>query len=74
MRFSDEVTVRPLVDWAQASREARDGSCWLEMARDRDRFRRRVEDAGKVISVCLSPEHRRLVWEKLQTQAALNNM
>ncbi|KAG5261343.1 hypothetical protein AALO_G00302920 [Alosa alosa] len=70
VRFSDELTVRPLVAWAFASKAARNGSCWMEMARDRDRFRRRVEDAGKVISPCLSHDHRRLVWERLQQQSA----
>ncbi|XP_012688100.2 protein phosphatase 1 regulatory subunit 15A isoform X2 [Clupea harengus] len=71
VRFSDEVKVRPLVAWAFASRAARDGSYWMQMVRDRDRFHRRVEEAGKVISPCLSHKHRCLVWERLQTHSAL---
>ncbi|XP_062371919.1 protein phosphatase 1 regulatory subunit 15A isoform X2 [Sardina pilchardus] len=71
VRFSDEVTVRPLVAWAFASKAARNGSCWMEMARDRHRFGRRVEDAGKVISPCLSHDHRRMVWDRRQQQSAL---
>jgi len=64
--FSDKVTVHPLVAWSFASREARDGSCWLQMARDRERFRRRVENIENVIKPCLTPEHRASVWERLQ--------
>ncbi|XP_072573889.1 uncharacterized protein [Paramormyrops kingsleyae] len=63
--FSEKVKVRPLVAWAFASRVARDGSCWLQMARDRDRFRRRVEAASDVIGPVLLPQHRAAVWERL---------
>ncbi|XP_072563705.1 uncharacterized protein [Paramormyrops kingsleyae] len=63
--FSEKVEVRPLVAWAFASRVARDGSCWLQMARDRDRFRRRVEAASDVIGPVLLPQHRAAVWERL---------
>ncbi|XP_076828545.1 protein phosphatase 1 regulatory subunit 15A [Brachyhypopomus gauderio] len=66
VRFTEEVTVRHLVAWTFASRAARDGSCWLQLARDRDRFRRRVEQVGEVISPCLTAEHRARVWERLQ--------
>ncbi|XP_036372446.1 protein phosphatase 1 regulatory subunit 15A [Megalops cyprinoides] len=66
VRFSDNVQLRPLVAWAFASRAARDGSCWQEMARDRDRFRRRVQAASDIITPCLLPQHRARVWEKLQ--------
>ncbi|XP_051994553.1 protein phosphatase 1 regulatory subunit 15A-like [Xyrauchen texanus] len=66
--FSDEVTVHPLVAWRFASRAARDGSCWLQMARDRERFKRRVENIEKVIKLCLSPEHRACVWKRLQRE------
>ncbi|XP_051578521.1 protein phosphatase 1 regulatory subunit 15A-like [Myxocyprinus asiaticus] len=66
--FSDEITVHPLVAWSFASRAARDGSCWLQMARDRVRFRRRVENTEKVIKLCLTPEHRACVWKRLQRE------
>ncbi|XP_048852097.1 protein phosphatase 1 regulatory subunit 15A [Brienomyrus brachyistius] len=66
VRFSEKVEVRPLVAWAFASRVSRDGSCWLQMARDRDRFRRRVEAASDVIGPVLLPQHRAAVWERLQ--------
>ncbi|XP_067257434.1 protein phosphatase 1 regulatory subunit 15A [Chanodichthys erythropterus] len=69
--FSDKVTVHPLVVWSFASRAARDGSCWLQMARDRERFRRRVENIENVIKPCLTPEHRASVWERLQRKTWL---
>lgn len=56
--FSDQVTVRPLVAWSFASRAARDGSCWMQMARDRERFRRRAESIETLIKPCLTAEHR----------------
>ncbi|KAJ8373035.1 hypothetical protein AAFF_G00271630 [Aldrovandia affinis] len=64
VRFSEEVEVRPLVTWAFARRAARDGSCWLEMARDRDRFRRRVLAASDIISPFLDANHRASVWAR----------
>ncbi|XP_035275723.1 protein phosphatase 1 regulatory subunit 15A isoform X1 [Anguilla anguilla] len=66
VQFSEEVEVRPLVAWAFASRAARDGSCWLQMARDRDRFRRRVQTASDIISPFLLANHRARVWERFQ--------
>uniref|UniRef100_A0A8C1YJ87 Protein phosphatase 1 regulatory subunit 15A n=1 Tax=Cyprinus carpio TaxID=7962 RepID=A0A8C1YJ87_CYPCA len=56
--FSDQVTVRPLVAWSFASRAARDGSCWMQMARDRERFRRRAESVETLLKPCLTAEHR----------------
>ncbi|XP_072543916.1 protein phosphatase 1 regulatory subunit 15A [Salminus brasiliensis] len=69
VRFSDEVTVHTLVTWSFASREARDGSCWLQLARDRERFRRRVAITGEVLSPCLTAQHRARIWDKLQREA-----
>ncbi|KAI4900149.1 hypothetical protein NFI96_023870 [Prochilodus magdalenae] len=66
VRFSEEVTVHHLVAWSFACREARDGSCWMELARDRERFRRRVERTGEVLSPCLTEQHRARVWDRLQ--------
>ncbi|XP_029107982.1 protein phosphatase 1 regulatory subunit 15A isoform X2 [Scleropages formosus] len=65
VRFSDAVKVHPMVVWKFASRVARDGSWWLEMARDRERFRRRVRAASDVISPCLLPQHRARVWRRI---------
>ncbi|KAL1270541.1 hypothetical protein QQF64_029557 [Cirrhinus molitorella] len=66
--FSDKVTVHPLVVWSFASRAARSGSCWMQMARDRERFRRRVESIEPVLKPCLTPEHTANVWERLQSK------
>lgn len=69
--FSDKVTVRPLVAWSFASRAARDGSCWMRMARDRERFRRRAESVEKIITPCFTPEHRADVWKRLQRETLI---
>uniref|UniRef100_A0A3B4E2K8 Protein phosphatase 1 regulatory subunit 15A n=1 Tax=Pygocentrus nattereri TaxID=42514 RepID=A0A3B4E2K8_PYGNA len=69
VRFSEEVTVHHLIAWSSASQAARDGSCWLELARDRERFRRRVERTGEVLNPCLTAEHRARVWDRLQRGA-----
>lgn len=68
--FSEHVCVRPLLVWSYASRSARDGSCWLQMARDRERFRRRVQTLEPVLKPCLMPEHRARVWERLHINTA----
>lgn len=63
--FSEKVTIHNFEDWGSASQEARDGSCWMEMARDRARFKRRVEKTGEIISPCLTAEHRARVLDRL---------
>ncbi|KAF5907050.1 protein phosphatase 1 regulatory subunit 15A-like [Clarias magur] len=63
--FSEKVTIHNLEDWGSASQEARDGSCWMEMARDRARFKRRVENTGELIRWCLTAEHRAKVLDRL---------
>ncbi|KAA0723946.1 hypothetical protein E1301_Tti015365 [Triplophysa tibetana] len=68
--FNDKVTVRPLVAWSFAGRAARNGSCWMQMARDRERFRRRVESVENIITACLTPAHRAGVWERLQKKTS----
>ncbi|XP_016346127.1 protein phosphatase 1 regulatory subunit 15A-like isoform X2 [Sinocyclocheilus anshuiensis] len=68
--FSDQLTVRPLVAWSFASRAARDGSCWMQMARDRERFRRRAESIETLLKPCLTAEHRAGVWERLQRKTS----
>ncbi|XP_016099467.1 protein phosphatase 1 regulatory subunit 15A isoform X2 [Sinocyclocheilus grahami] len=68
--FSDKVTVCPLVAWSFASRAARDGSCWMQMARDRERFRRRAESIETLLKPCLTADHRAGVWERLQRKTS----
>lgn len=65
VHFNEEVTIHNLEAWDGASRAARDGSCWMELARDRERFRRRVEKTGEIISLCLAPQHRARVLNEL---------
>ncbi|GAA6089733.1 protein phosphatase 1 regulatory subunit 15A isoform X3 [Tachysurus ichikawai] len=69
VRFSEEVTIHTLEAWGFASQAARDGSCWMEMARDRDRFKKRVEIAGELISPCLTAQHRARVLDRLRSHS-----
>ncbi|KAK3546462.1 hypothetical protein QTP70_026313 [Hemibagrus guttatus] len=71
VRFSEEVTIHTLDAWGLASQAARDGSCWMEMVRDRDRFKRRVEKAEEIISPCLAAQHRARVLDRLLSYSAL---
>ena len=54
--FSDYVTIRLLFE-SDACREARCGN-WMRAARNRQRFRWRIEACAKVIEFCLEPVHR----------------
>lgn len=57
VRFSPVVQVHVMHTWPFARQASRKGH-WEEMARDRDRFRRRVLETEKAIGHCLSPAHR----------------
>ncbi|XP_040019318.2 uncharacterized protein LOC120809528 [Gasterosteus aculeatus] len=57
VHFSPEVQVHVMRTWPFARQASRKGH-WEEMARDRDRFRRRVWEAEQTIGRCLSPDHR----------------
>ncbi|XP_038237507.1 protein phosphatase 1 regulatory subunit 15A [Dermochelys coriacea] len=65
VRFSPFVTVHPLLVWPFASRAARRGP-WEELARDRSRFRRRIEQLGAILEPCLDPGHRAQAWRKIR--------
>lgn len=71
VRFSEDIKVHNLVAWSFASREARDGACWMQLARDRERFKRRVERTGEVLSPCLTSQHRAKIWDRLQSSAKM---
>lgn len=60
VRFSPVVHVHVMRSWLFARQASRKGN-WEEMARDRDRFQRRVKEAEGSIGPCLSPAHRRKV-------------
>uniref|UniRef100_A0A8C3XS88 Protein phosphatase 1 regulatory subunit 15A n=1 Tax=Chelydra serpentina TaxID=8475 RepID=A0A8C3XS88_CHESE len=68
VRFCPVVTVRPLLVWPFASRAARRGP-WEELARDRSRFCRRVEQLGAILGPCLEPGHRARAWRKIHEAA-----
>ncbi|MBN3307784.1 protein phosphatase 1 regulatory subunit 15A [Amia ocellicauda] len=55
--FSPVVQVHVMHAWSFASRAARRGP-WEEMARDRVRFRRRIQDMEQAIGYCFSTAHR----------------
>lgn len=54
MRFDESQNiVHAMTEWPDESREARKGTEWMQMARDRIRFQRRIVAAGSVISPVL---------------------
>ncbi|XP_077424777.1 uncharacterized protein LOC144053805 [Vanacampus margaritifer] len=57
VRFSPVVEVHVMWAWRFAAAASRKGP-WEEMARDRERFRRRVGEAERAIGCCLEPAHR----------------
>uniref|UniRef100_A0A3Q0QN88 Protein phosphatase 1, regulatory subunit 15B n=1 Tax=Amphilophus citrinellus TaxID=61819 RepID=A0A3Q0QN88_AMPCI len=57
VRFSPLVQVHVMRTWPFARQASRKGH-WEEMARDRDRFRRRIREAEQVIGQCLTQPHR----------------
>lgn len=57
VRFSSIVQVHVMRSWSFARQAARRGP-WEEMARDRERFRRRIQEAERSIGPCLSSTHR----------------
>lgn len=60
VRFSPVVHVHVMRSWTFARQASRKGD-WEVMARDRERFRRRIQEAESSIGPCLSPAHRRKV-------------
>ncbi|MBN3277303.1 PR15B phosphatase, partial [Polyodon spathula] len=61
--FSPVVHVHVMLAWDFALRAARK-SPWEEMARDRARFQRRIQEAEETIGCCWNSDHR----EKIQTR------
>ncbi|XP_069019023.1 protein phosphatase 1 regulatory subunit 15B [Embiotoca jacksoni] len=57
VRFSPLVQVHVMRTWPFARQASRKGH-WEEMARDRDRFRRRVGETEQAIGHCLTQSHR----------------
>ncbi|XP_008292501.1 lisH domain-containing protein C1711.05 [Stegastes partitus] len=61
VRFSPLVHVHVMWTWPFARQASRKGH-WEEMARDRDRFRRRIRETEQAIGHCFTQSHR----EKMQ--------
>nr|XP_046250202.1 protein phosphatase 1 regulatory subunit 15B [Scatophagus argus] len=57
VRFSPLVQVHVMRTWPFARQASRKGP-WEEMARDRDRFRRRIRDTEQAIGHCFAQPHR----------------
>ncbi|XP_020492184.1 protein phosphatase 1 regulatory subunit 15B [Labrus bergylta] len=57
VRFSPLVQVHVMQTWPFARQASRKGH-WEEMVRDRDRFRRRIQETEQAIGHCFTPPHR----------------
>ncbi|XP_021932306.1 protein phosphatase 1 regulatory subunit 15A [Zootermopsis nevadensis] len=62
-------TVHPMVKWNYAYRAARCGP-WEQMARDRERFMRRIRQSEPLLAVVFSAEHRQRVWIKCMAETS----
>lgn len=54
--------------WSFARQKSRKGP-WEELARDRDRFQRRIRDSEQILGRCLTPSHRQKVRAGLEQEA-----
>ncbi|XP_011305806.1 uncharacterized protein [Fopius arisanus] len=61
VRFNLEPTIHTMIQWNYAYRAARRGP-WEEMARDRERFRVRINCIGRVLEPILTAKHRECIW------------
>lgn len=50
--------------WETASRLARDGSDWLRMGLDRQRFQDRIERTGEILNEILDPQFRQQIYKE----------
>ncbi|XP_048827953.1 protein phosphatase 1 regulatory subunit 15B [Brienomyrus brachyistius] len=65
VRFSPVIHVHVMRAWSSALQASRKGQ-WEEMARDRDRFQRRIAEAEQAIGYCLSASHREKILARIQ--------
>ena len=68
MQFSPLVQVHVLRTWLFARKASRKGH-WEELARDRDRFQRRIQEVDDVIGYCLSQSHREMIRTYLDSKS-----
>lgn len=52
-----------MIKWSFAYQQARKGP-WEEYARDRDRFKRRIEDTERALSLALDSQHREKIFKE----------
>ncbi|XP_078050301.1 protein phosphatase 1 regulatory subunit 15 [Augochlora pura] len=63
VKFNLNPIVHVMVQWDYAYRAARKGP-WEEMARDRARFKGRINCIGRVLNPILSTQHRLRIWQE----------
>ncbi|XP_033332536.2 protein phosphatase 1 regulatory subunit 15 [Megalopta genalis] len=63
VKFNLNPIVHVMVQWDYAYRAARKGP-WEEMARDRVRFKGRINCIGRVLNPILSTQHRLRIWQE----------
>jgi len=71
VRFCDTVEVHHMVAWSFAYRQARMG-IWEQEARDRERFRHRINNTENSIGWVFSKSHRAEVYYKLHENQRTN--
>lgn len=63
VRFDDRVSVRTMHVWPYASWAARHGP-WMQMARDRERFKMRIHRVSEVIEPVIIEKMKNIVIDK----------
>lgn len=63
VRFNDIPIVHHMIKWNYAYRAARKGP-WEQMARNRERFRRRINHIASVLNPILTCQHRTRIWHE----------
>lgn len=63
VKFNLKPTIHTMVHWNYAYRAARKGP-WERMARDRERFKRRICCIEQVLDPILTTEHRNRIWQE----------
>lgn len=62
-----------MIQWNYAYRAARRGP-WEEMARDRERFRGRINCIGRILEPILTVKHRECIWRERFSVDDLNQL